>query len=139
MLCARLAGAVWGAGLVLTLAASPAAGQAVVTTTAYRVPAERLDSLRSLIRALKPAIAEAKRKGGVLDEFWLLHVWGDEYNAVEVITWASWGVVGDTTLSVESTYPKLYPDPAERRRVIEGWNWVFAGVPHRDNIYRRVE
>ena len=37
------------------------------SSAAHRVPAERLDSLRALIAAEKPAVEAAKRKGGIAD------------------------------------------------------------------------
>lgn len=124
--------------LALALLARGVAAQTYVTTTAHRVPPERLDSLRALIAAEKPAVEAAKKRGGIADVYWLIHAWGGEYNAVEVITWTSWAAVGDPSLNVEGSYPVVYPDPAVRKRVEAAWAWVFAGVHHEDNIYYKV-
>ena len=109
-------------GLMLSLAlfcgvthAAPA--QTYVTTTAHRLPPDRLDALRALIAAEQPAIEAAKKKGGIVDLHWLIHAWGSEYNAIEVITWSSWAAIGDPSLNVEGAYDVVYKDAAERKRV----------------------
>ncbi len=126
------------AGLLVAGSAHAAHAQTYVTTTAHRLPPERLDSLRALIQVGKPAVEAAKRRGGIADVYWLIHAWGGEYNAIEVITWTSWAAVGDPTLNVEGSYPTVYPDPEQRKRVEAAWSWVFAGVHHEDNIYFKV-
>lgn len=121
----------------LTVLAPAARAQAYVTTTAHRIPPERLDSLKALIRASQPAVEEAKRRGGIVEVHWLIHEWGGEYNAIEVITWSSWAAIGNPALNVEGSYPTLYPDPAVRKRIEDAWAWVFQGVHHEDGIYRK--
>jgi len=116
-----------------------AQAQAYISTTAHRVPFSRVDSLRKLLKATKAVVEEAKRHGGVLDDMWLIHAWGGEYNVVEVTTWKSWAAIEDTTLGFEAASRKVYPDSAQRKRFDDGFNWVFEGVPHVDNIYRKVE
>lgn len=131
-------------GLMLALAglsagvAQSAPAQTYVTLTAHRLPPDRLDALRALIAAEQPAIEAAKRKGGIVDVHWLIHAWGNEYNAIEVITWSSWAAVGDPSLNVEGAYDVVYKDPAERKRVEAAWASVFQGVHHEDGIYYKV-
>src|SRR5882724_12013349 len=82
--------------------------QSYVTTTAHRVPFERVDSLRKLIKETQPVVAEAKRRGGILDDVWLIHAWGGEYNVVEMTTWKSWAAIEDTTLGFGPAQRKVY-------------------------------
>jgi hypothetical protein len=110
-----------------------------VTTTAHRVPFERVDSLRKLLKETKPVLAEAKRLGGIVDDVWLIHAWGGEYNVVEMTTWKSWAAIEDTTLGFGAANKKVYPDSAARKRIDDRFGWVFQGVSHVDNIYQKVE
>ena len=125
--------------LLALLAPSIAAGQSYVTTTAHRVPFERVDSLRKLLKENQRVVAEAKRLGGILDDVWLIHAWGGEYNVVEMTTWKSWAAIEDTTLGIEAATRKVYPDSVARKKIDDRFNWVFQGVSHVDNIYRKVE
>jgi hypothetical protein len=72
--------------LFACLAPSVAAAQSYVTTTAHRIPFERVDSLRKLLKETQPVVTEARRRGGILDNVWLVHAWGGEYNVVQVTT-----------------------------------------------------
>jgi hypothetical protein len=110
-----------------------------VTTTAHRVPFDRVDSLRKLLKETKPVLAEAKRLGGIVDDVWLIHAWGGEYNVVEMTTWKSWAAIEDTTLGFGAASKKVYPDSAARKRIDDRFAWVFQGVSHVDNIYYKVE
>jgi hypothetical protein len=125
--------------LLAILAPSIGAAQSYVTTTAHRVPFDRVDSLRKLIKETQPVLAEAKRRGGILDDVWLIHAWGGEYNVVEMTTWKSWAAIEDTTQGFDAASRKVYPDSAARKKIDARFNWVFQGVPHVDNIYRKVE
>jgi hypothetical protein len=130
-----------GVVLAMLFAGSPrsAESQSYISTTAHRVPFSRVDSLRKLLKATKAVTDEAKRRGGILDDMWLIHAWGGEYNVVEVTTWKSWAAIEDTTLGFGAAERKVFPDSMQRKRFDDGFNWVFEGVPHVDNIYRKVE
>jgi hypothetical protein len=125
--------------LLALLAPSIGAAQSYVTTTAHRVPFERIDSLRKLLKETKPVLAEAKRRGGILDDVWLIHAWGGEYNVVEMTTWKSWAAIEDTTLGFNAASRKVYPDSVARKKIDDRFAWVFQGVPHVDNIYQKAE
>jgi hypothetical protein len=127
--------------LTLGYAVSPtnAHAQNYVSTTAWRVAFSRIDSLQKLLKATKAVEVEAKRRGGVLDHMWLIHAWGNEYTAVEVTTWKSWAAIEDTTLGFTAAERKVYPDSLQRKRFDDGFNWVFEGLTHQDNIYRKAE
>ena len=127
--------------LTLGYAVNPttAHAQSYVSTTAWRVPFNRIDSLQKLLKATKAVSIEAKRRGGILDDMWLIHAWGNEYSAVQVTTWKSWAAIEDTTLGFDAAARKIYPDSLQRKRIQDGYNWVFEGLTHVDNIYRKVE
>jgi hypothetical protein len=115
------------------------AAQSYVTTTAHRVPFERLDSLRKLLKETRPILAEAKRLGGIQDDVWLIHAWGGEHSALNVTTWKSWAAITDTTLGFDAATRKVYPDSVARKKINDRFNWVFQGVSHVDNIYQKAE
>lgn len=125
--------------LLSLLTPSIGAAQSFVTTTSHRVPFERVDSLRKLLKETQPIAVEAKRRGGILDDVWLVHAWGGEYNVVQMTTWKSWAAIGDTTLGFDAATRKVYPDSVARKKINDRFNWVFNGVAHVDNIYQKVE
>ncbi len=125
--------------LLSLLTPSIGVAQSYVTTTAHRIPFDRVDSLRKLLKETRPVLAEAKRLGGVLDDMWLIHAWGGEYNAVNMTTWKSWAAIADTTLGFNAATRKVYPDSVARKKINDRFDWVFQGVSHVDNIYQKVE
>jgi len=54
-------------------------------------------------------------------------------------TWKSWAAIEDTTQGFGAAERKVYPDSVARKKMDDRFNWVFQGVPHVDNIYRKVE
>jgi hypothetical protein len=125
--------------LLALLTPSFAAAQNYITTTAHRVPFDRVDSLRKLLKETQPVLAEAKRRGGILENQWLVHAWGGEYNVVQVTTWKSWAAIMDTTLGISAATRKVYPDSVARKKLDDRFDWVFRGVSHVDNIYQKLE
>lgn len=101
----------------------------------YKIPFERIDSLRSLIRIYElPVVEEAKRGGNLIERHYLVHDTGDEWNFVIVSKWRSWAAIrGDTTISAARR--RLMPDSANRAAVGRLFNWAFGPAEHRDNIY----
>ncbi len=124
---------------MLLLAPGVAAGQTFVTTSAYRVPFERLDTLRALLKESRPVLAAAKRLGGILDDVWLIHSWGGEYTVLQMTTWKSWAAITDTTVGFEAATRKAIPDSLARKKLNDRFEWVFNGVTHVDNIYTKAE
>ncbi len=128
----------WLPAFLLCVLAPPVAAQNYVTAAAYRVPFERVDSLRKLLKETKPLLAEAKRLGGIVDDVWLIHAWGGEYNVVEMTTWKSWAAIEDTTLGLGAAGRRclltlrLGSESTTASRGVQG-------VSHIDNIYQRVE
>lgn len=125
--------------LLCLLTPSIGSAQTYVTTTAHRVPFDRVDSLRKLLKETRTVTAEAKRLGGVLDDMWLIHSWGGEHNVVQMTTWKSWAAITDTTMGFDAATKKAYPDSVARKKINDRFEWVFKGVPHIDNIYQKAE
>ena len=130
-----------GIALALLVAAGlqTAEAQQYISTTSYRVPFNRLDSLQKLLKATKAVEQEAKRRGGVVDNLWLIHAWGGEENVLNITTWKNWGAMADTALGFSAATRKVYPDSTQRKRINDGFLWVFEAQPHVDNIYQKVE
>ena len=130
-----------GIALALLVAAGLEAAEAqqYISTTSYRVPFNRLDSLQKLLKATKAVEQEAKRRGGVVDNLWLIHVWGGEENVLNITTWKNWAAMADTVLGFGAATRKVYPDSTQRKRINDGFLWVFEAQPHVDNIYQKVE
>ncbi len=125
--------------LLAVLTPSIAFAQTYVTTTQHRVPFERIDTLRKLLKETKPVTAEAKRLGGIVDDVWLIHAWGGEFSVVQATTWKSWAAITDTTLGFDAATRKVYPDSVARKKLDDRFAWVFQGVSHVDNIYQKAE
>lgn len=125
--------------LVSFLTPSIGAAQSYVTTTAHRVPFERVDTLRKLLKETQAVLTEAKRRGGIVEDQWLVHSWGGEYSVMQVTTWKSWAAITDTALGLNAATRKVYPDSVARKKINDRFNWVFQGVSHVDNIYQKVE
>ena len=125
--------------LLSLLTPSMGAAQSYVTTSEHRVPFERLDTLRKLLKEARAVTVEAKRLGGILDDVWLIHAWAGEHTAVQITTWKSWAAITDTTLGFDAATRKAYPDSVARKKINDRFTWVFQGVLHVDNIYQKVE
>jgi hypothetical protein len=113
--------------------------QTYVTTTAWRVPFERLDTLRQLLKETRPVLAAAKRLGGIVDNVWLIHAWGGDFTAVNMTTWKSWAAITDTTVGFDAATKRAIPDSAARKKIDDRFAWVFQGLTHMDNIYVKAE
>jgi hypothetical protein len=116
-----------------------AEAQQYVSTTAFRVPFNRLDSLQKLLKATQAVTQEAKRRGGVVDNVWLIHAWGGEQNVLQITTWKNWAAMADTALGFGAATRKVYPDSTQRKRINDAFLWVFEAQPHVDNIYLKAE
>jgi hypothetical protein len=125
--------------LLSLITPSVGATQTFVTTTASRVPFERLDTLRQLLKESRPVLVQAKRLGGILDDQWLIHSWGGEYTVLQVTTWKSWAAITDTTTGFDAATRKAFPDSVTRKKLNDRFEWVFQGVTHVDNIYVKAE
>jgi hypothetical protein len=125
--------------LLSLLTPSIGATQNFVTTSAHRVPFERMDSLTKLLKETRSILTEAKRLGGIVDDVWLIHAWGGDATVVQMTTWKSWAAITDTTVGFDAATRKAYPDSVARKKINDRFQWVFQGVTHVDNIYIKAE
>jgi hypothetical protein len=125
--------------LISLLTPSTGTAQTYVTTTAWRVPFERIDSLQRLLKETSRVLPEAKRLGSIVDDVWLIHAWGGEYTAVQMTTWKSWAAITDTATGFDAATRKAFPDSAARKKLGDRFTAVFQGLTHQDNIYVKVE
>ncbi len=103
----------------------------------YKVPWERIDSLTKL-QKLYPWTEKAKEMGCLLDRSVLVHAYGSEYNVVIMRYYASWEDIEGTGCG-QRAFEALEPDSTRRAEVDAGFNWVYQGTEHRDEIYRVME
>ena len=113
--------------LLSLLTPSVGASQTFVTTTAHRVPFERVDSLTKLLKETRSVLTEAKRLGGIVDDVWLIHAWGGEASVVQMTTWKSWAAINDTTVGFDAATRKAYPDWSLERKLTIGSSGSFKG------------
>lgn len=100
-----------------------------------KVPWEMMDSLKIMVKKYQiPILAEAEKSGKILDSNFLIHHTGDEYNVVIMTKFPSWNAMGDMSFFGDAMQIAI-PDEKERDRFKEGWQWIFEGVQHIDNIY----
>ena len=100
-----------------------------------KIPWERIDSLQTLVKKYTVKVtAEAIKSGKILDYKFLIHHTGDEYNVVIMTKFPSWDSMGDLT-TMQTAQELVIPDKEERDKVNGGWQWIFEGTQHIDNIY----
>jgi hypothetical protein len=109
-----------------------------VYVASYKVPWERVDSLVKLFdRYADPFVTYANENGFWLDRRVLIHDTGDEYNVVYETFYDSWEAIREGGWG-DAAWQAVEPDSTQREAAIAGFNWVFEGVTHKDNIYRLV-
>ncbi len=106
--------------------------------SSYKVPWARVDSLEKLEKKYGSLVsAEAKKTGGILEYHMLRHQYGDEYNIVIMTKYPSWAAVNESGI-FRKAFETIEPDKAKRDEVNAGYNWVFEGTVHKDNIYTEI-
>jgi hypothetical protein len=101
----------------------------------YQVDWRMADSLQKLLRAYTIPIAdEAKKAGNLLDDKWLIHHTGTEYNVMHLRHMRTWEALNnDTTVRVATR--RLFPDSVQRATFSRAFTGIFQGGGHRDAIY----
>ena len=100
-----------------------------------KVPWDRMDSLQNMVKQYTiPVVAEAKKSGKILDYNLLIHHTGDEYNGVIMTKFPSWGAIGEGP-GFSAAMELVVPDKEERDKINAGFQWIFDGFQHIDNIY----
>ena len=104
----------------------------------YQIPPQKMDSLRTLAKKSDPVYEMAIDEGYILDYKELFHHTGGEYNFVRMIKYPSWSVIEEGPELGEVAEDAM-PDKSKRQEIMKGFEWVFKGVQHKDNIYTVVE
>lgn len=105
----------------------------------FQVDWRLADSLQYLLRSYQLPIAqEAQRQGGdLLDEKWLFHHTGTEYNVIRLRRFRTWDAIeNDTTFA--AAYRRMYPNAGHRAAIDSAFGRIFQGAAHRDAIYVEV-
>ena len=101
----------------------------------FKVSWNKIDSLKNMAKKYTiKVVDEAKKSGKILDYNFLMQHTGDEYNVVIMTKFPSWDAMGDGD-GFGAAMEIVIPDKEERDRAVEGWQWVFDGYQHIDNIY----
>lgn len=103
----------------------------------YKIPFEKADSLRTLNEMATPVYRKAIDEGYILDYKVFFHHTGGEYNVVMLTKYPSWDAIGEGQ-GFDKVDREAIPDSTRRQKIIDGFNWVFEGTSHRDNIYTEV-
>lgn len=103
--------------------------------TQYQLDFQKVDSLQKLIRTYSIALAdEAKKSGTLLDEKWMIHHTGTEYNVLQMRHWRNWEALNaDTTIG--RAMRRLWPDSGRRVDINRAFAEMLSAAPHRDAIY----
>ena len=97
-----------------------------------------MDSLEKLVKKYTvPIVAEAKKRGTIVDYKLLVHNTGDEYNVVIMTNYSSWVAMGEGAC-FDVAFESIEPDKSKRDRVNAAFDWIFEGAVHKDNIYREL-
>jgi hypothetical protein len=104
----------------------------------FKVPWAKVDTLEKLVEKYTvPIVAEAKKRGTILDYKFLIHHTGDEYNVVVMQKYASWATI-DEGPQFNAAFEAIEPDKSKRDEVNKSFDWIFEGTVHKDNIYREI-
>lgn len=103
----------------------------------YKIPQQKMDSLRTLIDKSDPVYQMAMDEGNVLEYKEFFHHTGGEYNFVRMIKYPSWKAI-DEGPGFGEVAEDAMPDSTKRQEIVDGFEWVFEGVAHKDNIYEEV-
>ncbi|MDZ7692140.1 MAG: hypothetical protein U5K69_13580 [Balneolaceae bacterium] len=103
----------------------------------YKIPFAKVDSLRTLNEMANPVYQKAIDEGYILDYKVFIHHTGGEYSVVLLTQYPSWDAIGEGRRFDEVDQIAI-PDSVKRQKIIDGFNWVYEGAAHRDNIYTEV-
>ena len=103
--------------------------------TQYQVDFRVADSLSKLIKATSAVREEWKRTGVILEDRWLLHHTGGEWNVLHVRKYPSWAAITDN--APMAAIRKVFPDSTRRAAVERAFQEILNGA-HRDDIYMEI-
>ena len=105
--------------------------------TYYKINEARIDSLKKLeIKYSIPVVAEAKKRGLILEFYTLIHHTGDEYNLIFMTKLPSWAALEKNWFW--ETFRAIEPNEDKRKAAYDAYGWVFDGAFHYDGIYTEI-
>ncbi len=105
--------------------------------THFQVDFRLTDSLSRLLKANTGVRDELKRSGNLLEERWLLHHTGSEWNVLRIRKFPNWAAINDNA-AVTAAVRKVFPDSAQRAANNRAFQGIFQASPHRDGIYVEI-
>lgn len=103
--------------------------------TQFQVDFRLADSLGKMLKAHRTPVAEElKRSGNMLEERWLLHHTGNEWNVLRIQKFPNWAAMNDNAAGM-AAIRKVVPDSARRATINSAFRDIFQANPHRDGIY----
>jgi hypothetical protein len=103
--------------------------------TQYQVDFRLTDSLGKMLKAHRtPIVEELKRSGNLLEDRWLLHHTGSEWNVLHIRKFPTWAAMNDNAAGMAAVQ-KVFPDSARRTAINRAFQGIFQANPHRDGIY----
>jgi hypothetical protein len=103
----------------------------------YQVDFRLTDSLAAMIKLGSGMREELKRTGHLLEERWLLHHTGNEWNVLHIRKYPNWAAVNDQAAAT-AAMQKAFPDSARRAALNRAWEGIFQETAHRDGIYVEI-
>ena len=103
--------------------------------TQYQVDFRLTDSLSRMLKAHRtPFVEELKRSGNLLEERWLLHHTGSEWNVLHIRKYPTWAAMNDPA-TANAALRKAFPDSVRRAAINNAFQGIFQASAHRDGIY----
>ena len=81
---------------------------------------------------------ELKRSGHLLEERWLLHNMGTEWNVLRMQKFPNWGAINTIGTASDAAFRKVVPDSTRRQALSKAFGEIFQGNAHRDLIYTEI-
>ena len=104
----------------------------------YKLNSARIDSLKILDKKYAtPVIAEAKKRGLILEFHTLIRKLGNEYNLIFMTKLPSWAALEKNWFW--ETFRTIEPNEDKRKEAYEAYRWVFDGASRYDGIYTELE
>ncbi len=100
----------------------------------WKIPPQKLDSLRTLIDKSKSVYEKAIEEGPLLEHMELIHDTGGTFTYVRMMKYPSWEAINEGP-GFGKVAEEAMPDSSKRQKIINGFQWILNGASHKDNIY----
>ena len=105
--------------------------------TQHQIDFRLADSLGRMLKTVSGVNEERKRSGHLLEERWLLHHTGTEWNVLRIQKFPNWAAISDDA-PVNAAFRKVFPDSARRDAITKAFGGIFQANAHRDAIYVEI-